>query len=92
MCAWLQPNDTYQTPPLYGSEEDVPSQNFFPVNLANFGFQPNSTAFPVPTGWQGQMSMILMLKNGIMGSRVQCYFRQAESNIETVPHPATAGR
>lgn len=88
----LQPDASYQTPLLYGSQEEVPASNFFPVNLANFGFQPgNSTTYPVPAGWSGQMSIILMLKDGIKGSRVQCYFRQASDNVEAVPNVATAG-
>ena len=90
MCN-MQPDASYQTPPLYGSQAEVQSSNFFPVNLANFGFQPNNTAFPVPTGWTGQMSIILMLRDGLKGSRVQCFFRQAQSNLDDVPHAATAG-
>lgn len=89
VCA--QPNAAYQTPPLYGSEENVQPQNFFPVNLASFGFRPNSTTYPVPAGWQGQTSIILMLKDGVKGSRVQCYLRQATSNLAAVPNAATAG-
>lgn len=87
----MTPNAAYQTPPLYGSEENVQPQNFFPVNLASFGFRPNSTTYPVPAGWQGQTSIILMLKDGVKGSRVQCYLRQATSNLAAVPNAATAG-
>ena len=87
----MQPNASYQTPTLYGSQKEVQAKNFFPVNLANFGFQPSDPAFPVPAGWTGQMSIILMLRDGLTGSRVQCFFRQAQSNLAAVPNAAVAG-
>lgn len=77
---------------MYGSQQSVPLTSFIPVNLASFSFQPNDTAaYPVPSGWSGRLSMLVMLKNGPNGSRVYSYFRQAESNVQLVPYPATAG-
>jgi len=69
-----------QTPRLYGSKQDVPSKNFFYVDLANFLFNPTDPGYSTPAGWQGKLSIIFMLQDAPEFSGAQAYITQQPTN------------
>ena len=65
-----------QVPLLYGSRQNVPMNNFFYVNLANFLFNPRDPNYPTPANWNGKLSVVFMLQNGPAFSGAQAYITQ----------------
>lgn len=65
-----------QIPPLYGSKQNVPAQNFYYVNLANFLFNPRDPNYHAPPAWNGKLSIIFMLQDGPAFSGAQAYITQ----------------
>ena len=71
LCLPLQ--EAVQVPRLWGSKQDVPVHNFLPRTLSNFAFNPGSDNYPVPPAWNGKLSLLFVLSNGIPGTKVRAY-------------------
>ena len=67
--------DLIQIPALFGSKQDVPTSNFLPRTLNNFRFTPASSNYRVPSGWQGKLTLLFVLKDGTPYSKVRGYVR-----------------
>lgn len=80
-----------QTPPLYGSKQNVPPNKFYYVNLANFLFNPKDPNYNAPAAWNGKLSIVFMLKDGPAFSGAQAYITQQPVS-PTSENPQTAGR
>lgn len=85
----LQPG--YQIPPLYGSKMNVPTSNFYYVNLASFLFNPRDPNYNAPPSWNGKLSIIFMLENGPAFSGAQAYITQ-QPVTPSASSAQTAGR
>ena len=56
-----------QVPDLWGSKEPVMPQNFKPVNLELFNFDPLDYA---PPSWDGRLLLLLVMKDGTPHTRL----------------------
>lgn len=63
-------DDYVQIPDLWGSEQAVEAENFFPVNLDDFAIAPATFA---PSGWDGRVLLLFVMKDGTPGSKVRTY-------------------
>lgn len=71
--------DMIQVPALFGSKQDVLLSNFLPRNLNNFRYTPASSNYRVPSGWQGKLTLLFVLKDGTEYSKVRGYVRSDRS-------------
>lgn len=62
-----------QLPPLYGSEQSVLPQNFYPVTLSSFAPVLADIAHP---NWDGRVLMLFALKDGNPGLKARVFVRQ----------------
>lgn len=79
--------DLIQVPRLWGSKQDVLHSNYLPRNLNNFRYTPASSNYRVPTGWQGKLTLLFVLKDGTEYTKVRGYVRSDRSlgNILRAP-------
>lgn len=68
-----------QIPLLFGSKQAVHASNFLPRTLNNFRYTPASSNYVVPSGWQGKLTLLFVLKDGTEYSKVRGYVRSARS-------------
>ena len=67
--------DPVQIPPLFGSKQDVPAANYLPRTLRNFRFSPAASNYRVPSGWQGKLKLLFVMKDGTEYTKVHGYVR-----------------